>query len=286
MSARGQQVQPSEQEDIGVVAVHSAVRFAKQHYVLSSTWIFGLLLAFFATGFSPSPESLAAFNEQLDNLPIEQFQDAQDNLLIAEHQYRQSQGFFWRCDSNCQVLKEEYLIAKDEFAKIDDLYNNIISDAKAEVGLFSSYGTEETRNMFWGKFSRGQQFAKRQTMWDAMFMGIGAMARDETMASYVFRIIFNMILNLTIGLIGALIGFLWGLWGLISSYQASTWQGLVFFVCAALAGWSMVSATIIGLFAGTAGSIYVMGKIASVNQLENGQRRAPRYVAGRRSHYE
>ncbi|KNC86740.1 hypothetical protein SARC_01119 [Sphaeroforma arctica JP610] len=227
-------------------------------------------------------------DRKLDNLPVDEFQTAQDNLWRAEHEYRQSQGFLWSCSGPCPELKEEYHLALQEFNQAEAEYNQGISDAKREVGLFSSYGVEETRNMFWGKFSSGQRFAKRQTMWDAMFMGIGAMTRDETMGSYILRVVMNMILNFTIGLIGALIGFWWGLWGLITSYQASTWQGLFFFVLAGLAGWSMVSATIGGLVMGTAGSLYVMQKIAAANQIE-GQRRGqsqPRYVNQGRPHYE
>ena len=46
-----------------------------------------------------------------------------------------------------------------------------MADAKSNVGVFSSFGVEEARDMFWRRFSDGKQFAKRQTMWDAMFMG-------------------------------------------------------------------------------------------------------------------
>ena len=35
------------------------------------------------------------------------------------------------------------------------------------------------QDAFWSYFSAGKQFAKRQSMWDAMFMGIRSMGRDE-----------------------------------------------------------------------------------------------------------
>ena len=48
----------------------------------------------------------------------------------------------------------------------------IIADAKSSVGIFSSFGIEETRGMFWNRFSDGREFAQRQTKYDALFQGM------------------------------------------------------------------------------------------------------------------
>jgi hypothetical protein len=45
----------------------------------------------------------------------------------------------------------------------------------------------------------GKNFASRQTKWDALFMGIRAMGRDESIVSYAFRLILTMAFNFTLG---------------------------------------------------------------------------------------
>ena len=47
--------------------------------------------------------------------------------------------------------------------------------------------------------SLGKNFATRQTKWDALFMGIQAMGRDEHLISYLFRLLLTMAFNFTFG---------------------------------------------------------------------------------------
>lgn len=83
---------------------------------------------------------------------------------------RGSKGWF-TCDKRCQSYKIDYDIANNEFKYQRSEEQRIIADAKSNVGIFSSFGVEEARDIFWRRFSDGKKFAKRQTMWDAMFMG-------------------------------------------------------------------------------------------------------------------
>lgn len=84
--------------------------------------------------------------------------------------FRGSKGWF-TCDKRCQLYKIDYDIANNELKYQQSEEQRIIADAKSNVGIFSSFGVEEARDMFWRRFSDGKNFAKRQTMWDAMFMG-------------------------------------------------------------------------------------------------------------------
>ena len=84
--------------------------------------------------------------------------------------FRGSKGWF-TCDKRCQSYKIDYDIANNEFKYQRSEEQRIIADAKSNVGIFSSFGVEEARDIFWRRFSDGKKFAKRQTMWDAMFMG-------------------------------------------------------------------------------------------------------------------
>jgi len=43
-----------------------------------------------------------------------------------------------------------------------------MSDAKKVAGIFSEVGVGEVKDSFWDYFQSGKQFAKRQTMWDAL----------------------------------------------------------------------------------------------------------------------
>lgn len=60
--------------------------------------------------------------------------------------------------------------------------------------------------------ARGKQFAKRATMWDALFVGISATRRDEGVLSVLLRIAFRLLVNLTFGLFMAVLEFLFSVW--------------------------------------------------------------------------
>lgn len=62
------------------------------------------------------------------------------------------------------------------------------------------YAVQEARDLFWGTFAAGKGFAKRASMWDLLFMGIGSMGRDENMMAFVFRFAFQvkMMINIVI----------------------------------------------------------------------------------------
>jgi hypothetical protein len=83
---------------------------------------------------------------------------------------RKSKGWF-TCDKKCQFYKTDYEIALKEYKFQRGEEQRIIADAKSGVGIFSSYGVEETRGLFWTRFANGREFAQKQTKWDALFMG-------------------------------------------------------------------------------------------------------------------
>ncbi len=92
------------------------------------------------------------------------------------------------------------------------------SEARSTVGIWSHYGIQDARDLFWNSYERGKQTAKRYTMFDALFsMG----SRDESFVAFVLRIAFSFILNTIIAMIMAVISFLWNLWTLLVTYQTS-----------------------------------------------------------------
>ena len=64
--------------------------------------------------------------------------------------------------------------------------------------MLSAHGISETRDTFTRYFTGGKDFAKRQTTWDALFMAISAMGRDEGLLEYLLRLLVNMLINFTL----------------------------------------------------------------------------------------
>lgn len=150
-----------------------------------------------------------------------------------------------------------------------------IREAKGKMGLFSSFGVEETRDLFWTRFAQGRSFAARQSRWDALFLGISAMGRDEHFISYALRVLAQVLLNFTVGMMGAVLSFIWSLYALVASYQASLLTALSFFLLASLAALSFGITWLIGMYLTAAGAVYVGAKLVAANlRLEGGD--APR----------
>lgn len=159
-----------------------------------------------------------------------------------------------------------------------------VAEAKSALGIFSDYGVQETRNLFWERFAQGKGFATRQSKWDALFLGLRAMGRDENLASYLLRLVIQVLFNFTLGVCGAVIAFLWSLYGLIQTYRASILVALSFFGLAALAAASFALTWLIFLYAATAGTVFVVGKAIAANlRVENG---AHGHAQGRRVRFD
>jgi hypothetical protein len=88
------------------------------------------------------------------------------------------------CDGNCQGLKGR------------------MQDAERQL------------HAIWQKFSAGKAFAKRQTMWDALFMSMCQMSRgrDESWVELDLKVLMQVLLNFSMGLIMALVVFIIGSW--------------------------------------------------------------------------
>merc|ERR1712124_221608 len=150
-----------------------------------------------------------------------------------------------------------------------------MSDAKSVAGLFSEVGVSEVQDSFWAYFSSGKNFAKRQTMWDAMFMGIRTIGRgrDESMIEYGLKLLMQLLLNFSLGLIMALVMFVIGLWSIVRSYQPNPIVAVIFFVSATCAAFSFVATYLCAIYGAAAGGVYGVLKLAEGNlQLQQGRR--------------
>ena len=81
--------------------------------------------------------------------------------------------------------------------------------------------------------------------------------------------------------------FIFGLWGIVRTYQPNPLTALFFFVTAACAAFAFVTTYLLALYGAAAGGVYGMAKMAETNmRLEGGRGRGGgrRYIQGGRVH--
>ncbi len=61
--------------------------------------------------------------------------------------------------------------------------------------------------------------------WDALFVGMRAMGRDEGLLSFLIQMLLRFLMNLIFGVIMAVITFLWSVWSIIASVGARAVYG-------------------------------------------------------------
>jgi hypothetical protein len=154
--------------DVGSLIVRGTVAFARRNKVITGTYLFGLLVLIMAgTGTKLTLDQRRQYNRIMDSIDLEAEYDASNRYARAYQAYYHSKGWF-TCDSTCQRNKQRSDMAKKVLEEIRQEGNARMSDAKAVAGLFSEVGVGEVKDSFWSYFNQGKQFAKRQSMWDAM----------------------------------------------------------------------------------------------------------------------
>lgn len=234
-SSRDEQLATAREIDrASTVLINAGVRVVKNNKLKVGGYVLGLLLCLFFSGWKVTDTQRAEYYHELEKVDHTALYETSNLLNDAYNGYHRSKGWF-SCDAVCQSYKNDMqnfqrqydMLKKDEAAKI--------ATAKSKLGIFSEYGVEETRNLFWERFGQGKGFAQRQTKWDALFMGMSAMGRDEKLVSYLLRLVMSFLFNFTIGVVGAVVVFICNLYSLIQTFQASFLTGLVFFSFATLA---------------------------------------------------
>lgn len=253
-----------EVDEASTLLMRFGVRTVTRHPAKTALYILGLVLCVFFNGFAVSEQSRADFYQSLGQIDHVALDDAQFAANQAYRDYRRSSGW-WSCDHSCQQYKAQYEFNRQRAEQLQLEQQKLLSSAKGQLGIFSEYGVSEARELFWKRFSQGKGFATRQSQWDALFMGISSMGRDEGLASYLVRLAISVLFNLTLGVCGALVAFWFSLPGLLQSYGASWLTGSCFFALAALAALSYALSWLLGLYMLSAGAAYVTLRIAAAN---------------------
>lgn len=264
--------------DISTIMLTSAVKFVKRNPVPSSLYFFGLLACLFFNGFQVSSQNKEMFEKTLNKIDYDSLYALEVQHYNAKKKYHQSMGWFYSCNDVCQDYKRDYLNIEKVYKIEQRKETEIMADAKSNLGLFSTYGISETRDLFWKKFAQGRGFAQRQSTWDALFLGIGAMSRDETLMEYFIKVLMNLLINFTFGMIMAVVIFIFSLYNVIVSYKASIIIWLPYFFMVSIAAISFVLTWLIGLYLSVAGTVYVGAKVLATNvRLEDGDRYRHQY---------
>lgn len=214
--------------------------------------------------------------------------DASHNYFLANNAYRASKGWF-TCDGVCQRNKKRMEDAKYRLDQIRREGEARMSDAKHVAGIFSEVGVGEVQDSFWSSFADGKQFAKRQSMWDAFFIGFRSMRRDENFLEYALNVLMQVLVNFSMGLALALVMFVIGLWSIVRSYQPNPIVAVIFFVAASCAAFSFVATYLIAIYGAAAGGVYGILKVAESNvraQRIHGRQQHRQQYMGNRPHYD
>eukprot|EP00591_Stephanopyxis_turris_P007850 CAMPEP_0195524330 /NCGR_PEP_ID=MMETSP0794_2-20130614/24083_1 /TAXON_ID=515487 /ORGANISM="Stephanopyxis turris, Strain CCMP 815" /LENGTH=286 /DNA_ID=CAMNT_0040654525 /DNA_START=137 /DNA_END=997 /DNA_ORIENTATION=+ len=286
MDRRGQQGQVVlNTSDVGSLVVSGVKSFAKKHKIITGSYLFGIIVLLIGgTGTKLTLDKQRAYNDIMNTIDVDAEYHASNRYAQANANYRATKGWF-TCDSSCQRNKRKMEDAKlDLDAILKEGYGRM-SDAKSVAGLFSEVGVGEAKDSFWASFASGKRFAKRQSMWDAMFMGMRSMGRDESLIEYVLKVLLQVLINFSLGLIMALFVFIFGLWSIIKSYQPDPLTAMAFFLSAVCAAFAFVTTYLLLFYGAAAGGLYGVAKLAESNaRIEGaqGQRRPVR----NRPHYQ
>jgi len=258
---------------MGSIVVRGMANFAKKHKVISGSYLLGILaILLIGSGTKLTLQQRREYNSIMKTIDLRKEYDASDRYARAYNAYYASKGWF-TCDGLCQRNKQRMVIAEQALKDVRAEGNARMSDAKRVAGLFSEVGVEEVKDKFWEYFSSGKQFAKRQSTWDALFMGFRSMGRDESFVEYGLKLMMQLLINFSLGLIAALFVFVFGLWGIVKSYQPDPLSAAAFFIGAACAAFAFVSTYLFLIYGAAAGSVYGLAKVIESNaRLENGRR--------------
>lgn len=265
-----------EPAQVGALVVQGVTQFTRRHPYISTSYLMGWLLIVLSitTVSQLTVAQQTEYNAIMDTVNIQAEYDASQHYWRDKQAYAGAKGWF-SCDSSCQRLKTRMNTSHTTLQAIRREGRARMSDAAAVAGMWSTVGMDELKDSFWGYFQQGKQFAKRQTGWDIMFMGMRSMTRgrDESWIEFGLKVLLQVLLNFSMGLCMAFIMFVIGLWAIVKSYQPNPFMAVVFFLAAATAAFSFVATYLMAVYGAAAASVYGVLKLAETSaraQLANG----------------
>ena len=134
--------------------INFAVNKVKKHPVVFSSYAVGLLICLFFSGIALTAQQQQQFEVDLQNINYRDLDERQIQFESDYQKYYASKGWF-TCDDYCQDRKRAMENSKAAYEAVQRQVDMDLSDAKAKLGLLSSVGVGEARDMFWTRFSQG-----------------------------------------------------------------------------------------------------------------------------------
>eukprot|EP00039_Didymoeca_costata_P020161 m.340276 g.340276 ORF g.340276 m.340276 type:complete len:291 (+) comp19221_c0_seq1:433-1305(+) len=262
-------------------SIGKAVASSPKAMSVLALWGFGIFVLLYAAAPAPTSEAdRARFHELLQSSNnVKGYDEALDAWYDASDQLYYAKGWFWWLSSEAseQVYywREQEARTRGVLDKLEAEREVLRREAFNVVGLFSEYGVEEARQLFWDCFEKGKGFARRSTFFEVVF---GAMTgRDETITSLIARAVIGFLIYVPMGLFGSLISFTYYLFGMVYAYKASLLSGGLFFLLALLGGSSMCALYIFLVYGSvaTVGYAIVYSKFGRLEAGPGGQRQEP-----------
>lgn len=261
-----------EHHEVSAVGTDKVIEFGKKrvstflqkHYVVSSLYLVGLIMAAFGNGYTVDPKSASVYHERMTHAGEVTSADMlhlSRELRQAQDLYYQHKGWF-TCDLECIKYRDHMNLLQQELGIVKLQRDNLMLQARSDVGPWSVYGIADLRKAFWEAWAHGKEAARRMTMFDAVFIGLGAMTgsnneRESSLITTLFQILIQFVMNLTVGLLTSLFVFLFDAWSIIQLYGPSLVSGLALFMLVCCAASSLVITAIGGIFGALGGGIYL-----------------------------
>lgn len=249
-----EELQKWEKVDVPALALATATSFAKRRPVLVGAWAVGLLLAAFAGGIPVDDTAQEAYSimfQQAEVIDSRHLGRSVEELASLEGNYSNLKGWFGACNEPCMKAFDKVVLARSEVARVKQHRDEVLSHARQEVGIWSSFGVQDVRKCFWEAWKSGKEFAMRCTMYDLIFMFRG---KEETIYTILFKLVFQYLFNLTVGLVGAFFFFVYNVYCLIVSYGSSLLSGVAFLLLVIVAGVSILASYLGAVYGAVAGA--------------------------------
>jgi len=272
--------------------VSAAGRFVvRRHPVKLGTYVLGLAVALLFTGLAVPAADRLAYEEALPEAKdLNALSRAESEMAMAYSTYYASKGWF-SCDARCTLHYDKYVAAK---ARADAAGAKVEARSRAAhgiLGVFSTDAVARARALFHGVFLRGVSVAQRQTLFDAFFVGMRALGRDENIASYALNMVLVFLSNFASSMFVSLFVFAWRVREVVAAFNGGWLLGTAFWAVAVLAAGSVLLTVVLGAVLGVGGAVAGVALAAAATgggRLGDGGAGGgrPRVVTGGRVHYQ
>lgn len=133
-SSREEQVAAAREFDrISTVLVDLGVKVVKKNPIKMTSYIVGLLLCLFFSGWQVTDSQRQEYHQELQKLDRQAIHDSKVALRHSSELYYSSKGWF-TCDSICQQYRDEYNLFQRQFNALKAEETRQISVAKSKLG--------------------------------------------------------------------------------------------------------------------------------------------------------